>query len=230
MLMINFHIFFLFQRVQLLYRPIINPTAHSTTRRTEPPISTIMANSLQLETHGPPADDPPPKYTPPPSYTTATGARIAKMLRQSIRRSVRRIMGEPSRNRLNIPQSSPQQQSSSGQSSLPPDYTSIFSTNPSGESDSTTIEMGPRALYNSQTHRNTLQSVTPHNTNERNNRNLTSNDVAQLLRPSRPKSHRTLSLGGCIGQNQNGRDSSKGNLSVSLENLVTNNSLKGITD
>lgn len=35
-------------------------------------------------------DDAPPKYTPPPSYTTATGARIAKMLRQSIRRSVRR--------------------------------------------------------------------------------------------------------------------------------------------
>lgn len=37
------------------------------------------------------AEDPPPKYTPPPSYTTATGARIAKFLRQSIRRSVRRI-------------------------------------------------------------------------------------------------------------------------------------------
>lgn len=182
-----------------------------------------MSNSLQLETHGPPADDPPPKYTPPPSYTTATGARLAKMLRQSIRRSVRRIMGEPSRNRLNIPQSSQQQQqlSASGQSSLPPDYTSIFSTNPSGESDSNTIEMGPRALYNSQTHRNTTQGVTSHNTNERTNRNLTSNDVAQLLRPSRPKSHRTLSLGGCIGQCQTGRDNSKTNLSVSLENLVT---------
>lgn len=35
-------------------------------------------------------DDAPPKYTPPPSYTTATGARLAKLLRQSIRRSVRR--------------------------------------------------------------------------------------------------------------------------------------------
>lgn len=35
-------------------------------------------------------EDAPPKYTPPPSYTTATGARIAKMLRNSIRRSVRR--------------------------------------------------------------------------------------------------------------------------------------------
>ena len=35
------------------------------------------------------ANDPPPKYTPPPSYSTATGARIARMLRQSFRRSVR---------------------------------------------------------------------------------------------------------------------------------------------
>jgi len=46
-----------------------------------------------------PFEDPPPKYTPPPSYTTATGARIAKMLRQSFRRSVRRIanvLGESS--------------------------------------------------------------------------------------------------------------------------------------
>lgn len=49
-----------------------------------------------------PTEDPPPKYTPPPSYTTATGARIAKFLRQSIRRSVRRIanvLGESSSSR-----------------------------------------------------------------------------------------------------------------------------------
>lgn len=37
-------------------------------------------------------DDPPPKYTPPPSYTTVTGSRIAKLLRNSIRRSVRRLV------------------------------------------------------------------------------------------------------------------------------------------
>lgn len=45
------------------------------------------------------ADDPPPKYTPPPSYTTATGAKIAKFLRNSLRRSIRRItntLGESS--------------------------------------------------------------------------------------------------------------------------------------
>ena len=35
-------------------------------------------------------EDEPPKYTPPPSYTTATGARLAKLFRQSIRHSVRR--------------------------------------------------------------------------------------------------------------------------------------------
>lgn len=48
------------------------------------------------------SEDPPPKYTPPPSYTTATGARLAKFLRQSIRRSVRRIanvLGEGSNSR-----------------------------------------------------------------------------------------------------------------------------------
>jgi len=39
----------------------------------------------------PPANDPPPKYTPPPSYSTATGARLARMLRQSFRQSVRRL-------------------------------------------------------------------------------------------------------------------------------------------
>lgn len=41
-------------------------------------------------------DDPPPKYTPPPSYTAVTGSRIAKMLRNSIRRSVRRLVDSKS--------------------------------------------------------------------------------------------------------------------------------------
>ena len=42
-----------------------------------------------VDVYPPQANDPPPKYTPPPSYSTATGARIARMLRQSFRRSVR---------------------------------------------------------------------------------------------------------------------------------------------
>lgn len=66
-----------------------------------------------------PIEDPPPKYTPPPSYTTATGARIAKFLRQSFRRSVRRIanvMGESSR----------QPTTSTTQQVAPPDYNTVL--------------------------------------------------------------------------------------------------------
>ncbi|XP_050535802.1 sodium-dependent transporter bedraggled isoform X2 [Daktulosphaira vitifoliae] len=120
----------LFDRIQMLYRPVIEnrrvgengegSTEHGTNRSTAVPI-----------------DDPPPKYTPPPSYSTATGARIAKMLRQSIRRSVRRIahvlgnqnsqavQGESSTSATNIEalasnsnhQSSPQSQLTRGQTS-----------------------------------------------------------------------------------------------------------------
>lgn len=58
------------------------------------PISAINDLSLtatidNIESHVV-RDDAPPKYTPPPSYTTATGAYLAKILRQSLRRSVRR--------------------------------------------------------------------------------------------------------------------------------------------
>lgn len=85
-----------FQRVTLLYRPgaeVINRQASTErTRNAErlspsPPLTTI---SLDVPVTPVVPEDVPPKYTPPPSYTTATGARIAKMLRQSIRRSVRR--------------------------------------------------------------------------------------------------------------------------------------------
>ncbi|EZA52251.1 Sodium- and chloride-dependent glycine transporter, partial [Ooceraea biroi] len=84
----------IFDRIQLLYRPPLEP---------EDPrdAQTQIGNDTDASLHGNgilpaatteiPFEDPPPKYTPPPSYTTATGARIAKMLRQSFRRSVRRI-------------------------------------------------------------------------------------------------------------------------------------------
>lgn len=36
-------------------------------------------------------NDAPPKYSPPPSYSQAVGLRVAKALRNSIRRSVRRF-------------------------------------------------------------------------------------------------------------------------------------------
>ncbi|XP_055589821.1 sodium-dependent transporter bedraggled [Uranotaenia lowii] len=143
-----------------------------------------------------PLDDAPPKYTPPPSYTTATGARIAKMLRNSIRRSVRRIMGEPSNNRQRgaIPhqQQYPTESQTATTTSVnptgdelpPPDYSTvqIDRYTPSGG-----VEMGPRILYNSETlssrrgrgHRSLTQSTGQNPTSS-----LTATDVLQILRPA----------------------------------------------
>lgn len=90
----NFCFFFLPQRIQLLYRPSLSGTSssshYSASDGIDRPSLSIPA-TISLE---PPTvvDDAPPKYTPPPSYTTATGARLAKMLRNSIRRSVRRYL------------------------------------------------------------------------------------------------------------------------------------------
>nr|CAD7605885.1 unnamed protein product [Timema genevievae] len=84
----------LFDRISLLYRPSQETVSEI---REDPELSPTAASPSTASTVIPPIgaepvlDDPPPKYTPPPSYTTATGARIAKMLRQSFRRSVRRI-------------------------------------------------------------------------------------------------------------------------------------------
>lgn len=95
------------QRFQLLYRPPIGRVSSHRARhqrRTDQATETVTHEnplnnqipSITTETENLDslqntlALDAPPKYTPPPSYTTATGARIAKMLRNSIRRSVRR--------------------------------------------------------------------------------------------------------------------------------------------
>lgn len=109
------------QRIQLLYRPPLEP---------EDPrdAQTQVGNDTGASLHGNgilpaatteiPFEDPPPKYTPPPSYTTATGARIAKMLRQSFRRSVRRIanvLGESSAPRQRAALQPP-----------PPDYATVL--------------------------------------------------------------------------------------------------------
>ncbi|CAD7012400.1 uncharacterized protein LOC101452208 isoform X2 [Ceratitis capitata] len=92
-------------RIQRLYRPgeslhEIRNSSSSDRSRTEfgrsegnGAVGNLELNSYQAH------DDAPPKYTPPPSYTTATGARFAKILRQSIRRSVRRVLGDRSRTR-----------------------------------------------------------------------------------------------------------------------------------
>jgi len=86
----------LFDRIEMLYRPNFNhrlSTSASSSRGTRRTQDVVLTNfSPSSTTPTPPqANDPPPKYTPPPSYSTATGARIARMLRQSFRRSVRRL-------------------------------------------------------------------------------------------------------------------------------------------
>lgn len=59
------------------------------------PVITQMSNSDTLDAN----NDAPPKYSPPPSYGKAVGLRVAKALRNSIRRSVRRFRrNEPSIN------------------------------------------------------------------------------------------------------------------------------------
>ncbi|XP_015599859.1 uncharacterized protein LOC107269926 isoform X2 [Cephus cinctus] len=80
-------------RIQLLYRPSLEPEdpRDAQTQIGNDTSTSIHGNGILSSTTDIPFEDPPPKYTPPPSYTTATGARIAKMLRQSFRRSVRRI-------------------------------------------------------------------------------------------------------------------------------------------
>ncbi|GAB0089498.1 uncharacterized protein DMENIID0001_040520 [Sergentomyia squamirostris] len=192
-------------RIQLLYRPEVDSAGRVRTyprpESQRPPASPPAVTTITLESHQSVQDDAPPKYTPPPSYTTATGARIAKLLRQSIRRSVRRFLGESSSNRRNT-EASP--------SRPPPDYSTVI-VDPSGE----TGEMGPRVLYNSHTNRRSEPTPTPV-TSQR----LTAQDVAQLLRPRRSNFHRASSLGGCVEQVL--RSSLRHAHSRSVENLVLN--------
>lgn len=110
-----------FQRIQLLYRPSLEPEDPSDqqTHVTTDTATSIHGDGVLPSTTDVPFEDPPPKYTPPPSYTTATGARIAKMLRQSFRRSVRRIanvLGESSSNPRSRPALQPP----------PPDYAAVL--------------------------------------------------------------------------------------------------------
>lgn len=95
------------QRIQLLYRPSIisgqtgqrypprveRSHNRNNVARSEMDNVAVPSTTISLEGaagHSRVHDDAPPKYTPPPTYNTATGARIAKLLRNSIRRSVRR--------------------------------------------------------------------------------------------------------------------------------------------
>ncbi|XP_012151453.2 sodium-dependent transporter bedraggled isoform X2 [Megachile rotundata] len=196
------------RRIQLLYRPSLEPDDPRDTQ-------THIGNDTGTSIHGNgivptntevPFEDPPPKYTPPPSYTTATGARIAKMLRQSFRRSVRRIanvLGETS-----APRQRPALQPP------PPDYATVLvEMNQGRQTQDVTIHVTESRTENNanarnsaaERHRpNTIDRTTrigmvgcslerTHSTLERVRRpcttsssssNLTAVDVANLLRSS----------------------------------------------
>lgn len=72
-----------------------------------------------------PVNDPPPKYTPPPSYSTATGARIARFLRQSFRQSIRRFRGESVERQNSQASANVRGQRDRGKLELPPDYATV---------------------------------------------------------------------------------------------------------
>ncbi|GLG97785.1 Sodium-dependent nutrient amino acid transporter 1 [Gryllus bimaculatus] len=119
----------IFDRIQLLYRPSverddsqeqIQPSDASGTAA----LATTNANVQASTTSEAQFEDPPPKYTPPPSYTTATGARIAKLLRQSFRRSMRRITNVLSDNSEG--NASPRTQRGRAPLPPPPDYAAVL--------------------------------------------------------------------------------------------------------
>ncbi len=91
-----------YERFRLLYRPSFSLTRDSPFRERMRENEVVLTNysdsrslsrrrrrarrSTTADEDDASSSDPPPKYTPPPSYSTATGARIARMLRQSFRR------------------------------------------------------------------------------------------------------------------------------------------------
>ncbi|KYB29348.1 sodium-dependent transporter bedraggled isoform X1 [Tribolium castaneum] len=184
-------------RIQLLYRPPIGE--HMTDLAVhEAVIANNNANNSSPSNAGV-TEDPPPKYTPPPSYTTATGARLAKFLRQSIRRSVRRlanVLGESStaRQRANLPQTQPP----------PPDYNAVLVE--MSQTNSTDVSI---SVPDSSTRISTLERLrniqpTPGSPT------LTAAEVASILRSSFRRSN--------IRRNNNFPDDSVASLSA--ENLV----------
>ncbi|KAF4527278.1 hypothetical protein B566_EDAN006999 [Ephemera danica] len=108
----------LFDRIELLYRPA--PWNARQRSSTGDLFATLAADAAATAGNGgsDASDDPPPKYTPPPSYTTATGARIAKLLRESIRRSMRRLAAPST--------SGTTAQTSAEHLPPPPDYASVL--------------------------------------------------------------------------------------------------------
>uniref|UniRef100_A0A6E8W7R3 Sodium-neurotransmitter symporter n=1 Tax=Anopheles coluzzii TaxID=1518534 RepID=A0A6E8W7R3_ANOCL len=210
-------------------------------RDSSEPTITISMDSRSVRD----ADDAPPKYTPPPSYTTATGARIAKLLRNSIRRSVRRLMGETSgsapsvRQRTALPQTAPDSlgaNPSTGDELPPPDYCSalqqfggpcampmagleLANHHPSA--------VAPRILYNSATlgsgrryrSLNAAGEPTAAQPTSSHPPSFTASDVRQVLRPGTTTTVAPTSANGGAGFTQTLRNTllRRGH---SMENLV----------
>lgn len=190
----------------MLYRPPIGEHMDEVAIR-----EAVAAIRIETNTNVIAQEDPPPKYTPPPSYTTATGARLSKLFRQTIRRSIRRIanaLGEStrivSRQRSSITNNQPQSQYP------PPEYNSVFvemcttSTNNVVMSNDASSETTRTEVSTLERLRN-LQS-SPHA--------LTAAEVASILRNSlRRSTLRTRNRN--ITQNLN-----SGLASLSAQNLV----------
>uniref|UniRef100_A0A182QVH0 Sodium-neurotransmitter symporter n=1 Tax=Anopheles farauti TaxID=69004 RepID=A0A182QVH0_9DIPT len=200
----------------------------STTHDGTDPVVTLSIDARSTRD----TEDAPPKYTPPPSYTTATGARIAKLLRNSIRRSVRRLMGESSggspsiRHRTALPQTADQTDQSANPSACvelpPPDYCSALQQY--GGTGTLELNPVPRVLYNSATlgsgrrYRSlnaTGDTQQQHTTSQQHS--FTASDVRQVLRAGGTTANTTPSTGTGFTQTLRNTLLRRGH---SMENLV----------
>jgi len=197
-------------RVQLLYRPPIGEHMEDL------PAQDMGATTLNNNTTTPPVtvttEDPPPKYTPPPSYTTATGARIAKFLRQSIRRSVRRIanvLGEgSSRQRPSV--QTPQTQLP------PPDYSAVLVEMNQPQSNERLSSVNVISVQNEPNQSTFGRELAVHARGA--STGLTIADVASILRNSFRRSR--IRAANTLRRGANVTTESNNPASLSAENLV----------
>ncbi|CAH0384145.1 unnamed protein product [Bemisia tabaci] len=173
----------IFERIQLLYRPRIDlqHNIHD---------MAAQGNSENSGGHGGgiPVEDPPPKYTPPPSYSTATGARIAKLLRQSLRRSVRGIrnirsaLGTPTQTRDTYDVANPP---ASPRGPPPPNYAAVLveinQSQGNGNSNRTQITIPRRE---SEVNEVIRRPHLPSDASAQGGGTMTASDVANILRSS----------------------------------------------
>lgn len=152
----------LYNRVQLLYRPTFANQREQQLRSTGVQRNVVLTNfsSNNNTPTRPLSNDPPPKYTPPPSYSTATGARLARFLRQSFRQSVRRIRDITTNNPValsavdspdhiisggSVAEASARKPSSNpvDQEAPPPDYATVVIEAAGGQPTQADIEFDP---------------------------------------------------------------------------------------